>query len=164
MTFMELYSGQGRISLTKLNPDGSVQPEFFLGNAPFFSVNFRTGDVEIVLDELKDESLEIICGSPVSKNDEATTFTIGEGSPFEYRLVFSGINTASEDSRWRVELARVNFSASEGWDFISEEFAKIKIRGVARVDESGKRGMVYRLHKESVTGNRLTNAQQVVST
>lgn len=184
---MELYSGQGRVLLAKKNPDGTLQKRFFVGNAPFFSVNFLTGDIQLVIDELKDETLEIICGSGKQEEsvivpaDEhginpdleyaASRFEIGDAAPSVYQLTFDGVNTASTTPnglafpKWKLTLFHVTFTPAEGWDFISQEIISIKVSGMAHKDEAhnGKRGAIYRLHSESVTGLRTTDLRQVVA-
>lgn len=185
---MELYSGNGKISLAKRRADGSTEPRFFIGNCSRFTANFRTGELQLVIDQLKDETLEIVCGAkaipdkavleweggepPEERN--ATRFDVDDAAPFEYELSFEGKNTAASQpaswgtdfSHWRVHLFRVTMSAGENWDLISDDFASIKISAMAHKDErhENKRGRVYRIHKEMITGNRLTDAQGVVAT
>lgn len=179
---MELYSGQGRIFLAKRNPDGTKQKRFFLGNCPNFNANFLTGEFNISVDEFKPETLEIVCGSVARKVNttiiqpgdgercdiqaEAFEYQINDSVPFEYELSFEGFNVATGDStgnfpQWRVYLYRVTMTCGEGWDFISDEFAVVKISGMAHKDEShdNKRGVVQRVHRESVTGHRLQDSR-----
>lgn len=175
---MELYSGQGRVNLNKRGPDGKVNPRsrFFVGNVPHFSVNFRTGEITLSVDEMKDETLEIICGSALRASRQIipadhhidgdieadiSEFDIGDGAPFEYELTFEGVNRAMTTEtgrmpRWRVRLHRVTFTVGEGWDFISEEIVSVKISGMAHKDElnSNKIGTIQRIHRESVSGLR----------
>lgn len=179
---MELYSGQGRVNLNKRDASGKVDPRarFFVGNAPHFSVNFKTGEVNLSVDEFKDEVLEIICGSSLQQSHEVipadhhvdgdveadiSEFDIGDGAPFEYELTFEGVNTASVNNagrmpRWQVRLHRVTFTPSEGWDLIGEDITSVKISGMAHKDElkDGKRGTVRRIHRESASGLRVQNA------
>lgn len=175
---MELYSGQGRISLAKRNPDGTKQKRFFLGNCPNFRTNFLTGEISISVDEIRPEMLEIVCGSIPRKVDTliiqpgdgepsdiqatAMEYEINDSIPFEYELSFEGFNVATGDStgnfpQWRVYLYRVTLTSGEGWDFISDQFAVVKISGMAHKDElhNNKRGIVQRIHRESTTGLRL---------
>lgn len=152
---MELYSGQGRIFLDR--KDGSKR--FFLGNAPKFVVNFKTGDLEIVSDELSDGALEVLCGS---RQRDDGGFEIGDGSPFEYELTFEGVNTACGNKELRVVLGQVKLTSTERWDLIGDDFATFKVTGNAGKDETGKRGVVYRTHQEAQTGNRVIDTREVV--
>lgn len=176
---MELYSGQGRVNLTKRRADGKVDPRerFFVGNVPHFSVNFLTGEVSMTVDEMKDEVLEIVCGSAVRRQlqqivpsdhhvdgdavGDVSEFEIGDSAPFEYQLLFQGVNTAMTNNagrfpRWRVYLHRVTFTAGEGWSLIGDDIVSIKVSGMAHKDElnGNKRGLVQRIHNESVSGLR----------
>lgn len=183
---MELYSGQGRIFLAKRNADGTKQKRFFLGNCPNFRANFLTGEFTISVDEFKPETLEIVCGSVAREVDtaviqpgdgepcdiKATAFQyeINDSVPFEYELSFEGFNVATGDStgnfpQWRVYLYRVTMTCGEGWDFISDEFAVVKISGMAHKDEvhNNKRGVVLRVHRESVTGYRMKDSQTEIA-
>lgn len=181
---MELYSGQGRVNLNKRRADGTVDPRsrFFVGNVPHFSVNFKTGEVSMTVDEMKDEVLEIVCGSAMSLQSQQivpsdhhvdgdvqadiSEFEIGDGAPFEYQLMFQGVNTAGCNNanrfpRWRVYLHRVTFTAGEGWDLIGDDIVSIKISGMAHKDEhnGNKIGLVQRIHNESTSGLRSRDLQ-----
>lgn len=187
---MELYSGQGRVSLAKRGPDGKVDRKswFFVGNVPDFTVNFRTGEINMSVEELKDEVLEIVCGSAVRTsrqlipadhhidcdvNADVAEFDIGDGAPFEYELSFEGVNTAMTSTikkepsdlkafpRWRVYLHRVTFTPAEKWPLISDDIASIQVSATAHKDElkNNKRGTVQRIHKESFSGLRSKDLQ-----
>lgn len=160
---MELYSGQGRITLAKYDNNGELGPRFFFGNVPLFSVNFQTGEIKLKIDELRDESLEILCGSPAQQVDGGLQFEIGKGIASKFKLTFDGVNTAMNNRRWRVELPQVTLGPATNWEFIGEEFVTISLSGLAHENASGSRGTVYRQHQESTTGDRLTDMQQVVS-
>lgn len=181
---MELYSGQGRVNLNKRRADGSVDPRerFFVGNVPHFSVNFRTGEVSMTVEEVKDEVLEIVCGSAVNLQQkqivpadhhvyddiqaDISEFEIGDSAPFEYQLMFQGVNTAGVNSagrfpRWRVYLHRVTFTAGEDWNLIGDDIVSVKVSGMAHKDElkGNKRGLVQRIHNESTSGVRYQDLQ-----
>lgn len=194
----ELYSGQGKLYGAKLDAQGNLGEKFWCGNVPKFEVNLHTGELEFVLEELTPPNLEIICGSklrevpvdfsllenfmlfdgPNAKENfivahpqmKMYDLDIEESAPFEYALVFDGVNTATSHlNGWkhfaRLQLFRVVTKSGQGFQFINDDFANITIVGEAKKDESkgGKRGMFswIDLHQESFTGLRTKDRRRV---
>lgn len=195
---MEVYSGQGKLFGAKLDAHGNLGEKFWCGNVPSFKVDLGTGALEFILEELTPQNLEIICGSalkevpvdfsllenfllfdgPDAKQNFVTShpqmkmydLDLSESAPFEYALVFDGVNTATSHlNSWkhfaRLQLFRVVTQSGRGFQFINDDFATITIVGEAKKDESrgGKRGKFswIDLHQESYTGLRTKDRRRV---
>lgn len=195
---MALYSGQGKLYGAKLDARGNLGEKFWCGNVPQFKVDLGTGALEFTLEELTPQNLEIICGgalrevpvdfsllenfllfdSPDAKPNFVTAhpqmkmydLDLSESAPFEYCLVFDGVNTATSHlNSWkhfaRLQLFRVVTKSGQGFQLINDDFATITIVGEAKKDESkgGKRGKFswIDLHQESYSGLRTKDVRQM---
>lgn len=156
---MDYYSGQGQLAAAKKNTDGSLGPRFRLGNVPRAVIDFSGRKLQIDIEQLSLETLEIICGTVPKLVDGVLEMEIGNGSPFEYELFFNGVNTASNNKPMSAHLYRVTFGPTESWELIGDGIAAARVSAKIYEDETrgGKVGQLFYAHKESETGNRLTD-------
>lgn len=194
----DLYSGQGKLYGAKIDAQGNLGDKFWCGNVPKLEVDLGTGELEFVLEELTPPNLEIICGSALKEvpvdfsllenfllfdgmnakenfivahpKMKMYDLDLSESAPFEYALIFDGVNTAASHlTSWkhfiRLQLFRVVTKAGKGFQFINDDFASITIVGEAKKDESrgGKRGKLswVDLHQESYSGQRAMDRKRI---
>lgn len=159
---------------------------FLTGEVEFFLEELKTENLEIICGSaLKEVPTDLsLLGNWISFDSEDAQksfrashpqmkmfeYDVTKSAPFEYVLQFEGVNTAtSHGTTWkhfvRVALFRVVTNSGQGFQLISDDFACIKIVGEAKEDETKghKRGKLWwvDIHKESVTGMRLTDTRKL---
>ena len=160
---MDYYSGQGHVTAAKRNADGSLGPKFRLGNVPRVVVDFANRKFSVDIEQLSYETLEIICGSIPQRVGDKLQLEIGDGCPFEFELFLNLKNMATDGEPLEGHLYRVVFKSAEHWELLGDGIASARVPGQMLKDEtrSGKIGLITYSHKESQTGNRLTDMKLV---
>lgn len=156
---MDYYSGQGHVTAAKRNAGGSLGLKFRLGNVPRVVVDFANRKFTVDVEQLSYETLEIICGSVPKRVGDRLQLEIGDGAPFEFELFLNLKNMATDEQPLDGHLYRVVFKSAEHWELLGNDISFARIPGQMLRDETrgGKVGMITYTHKESQTGNRLTD-------